>query len=200
MSLFGRLPKQKNKFQGGVLGGDGGIWCVPCDAAYACRIDPVTDEVAIVGTLPAQHDKYQGGYADGDGNVFCVPECGRRVLKIRSGRASEDAFVDAYLARLGLGCEAPSLSYLSRLVEHHLERIPFENVELVLGGTPDLASRALRAKLLDRRRGGHCVELNGLFSELLAKLGFAVRLLACRVLAGPERGGCLLYTSPSPRD
>ena len=23
-----------------VLGGDGGIWCVPCDAAHACRIDP----------------------------------------------------------------------------------------------------------------------------------------------------------------
>ncbi|CAH0368352.1 unnamed protein product [Pelagomonas calceolata] len=189
VSLFGRLPKQKNKFQGGVLGGDGGIWCVPCDAAYACRIDPVTDEVAIVGTLPSQHDKYQGGYADGDGNVICIPECGRRVLKIRSGRGHEDAFVDAYLARLGLGREAPSLTYLARLVEHHLERIPFENVELVLGGTPDLSSRALRAKLLDRRRGGHCVELNGLFSELLAKLGFAVRLLACRVLAGPERGG-----------
>ena len=28
-----------------------------------------------------------------------------------------------------------------------------------------------------------------MFSELLAKLGFSVRLLACRVLAGPERGG-----------
>lgn len=189
VTLFGQLPAQKNKFQGGVLGGDGGIWCVPCDASYACRIDPVTEEVALVGRLPLQKDKYQGGYSDEDGNVFCVPECGRRVLKIRSGRANENAFVAAYVARLGLHRETPSVAYLATLIERHLERIPFENIELVMGGTPELSSKALRAKLIHRRRGGHCVELNGLFAELLAKLGFSVQLVACRTLAGPERGG-----------
>ena len=88
-----------------MLGGDGGIWCVPCDAAYACQIDPVTDEAGhcMERCRPNTDRCTQGGYADGDGNVICIPECGRRVLKIRSGRGHEDAFVDAVLGEAGPG-------------------------------------------------------------------------------------------------
>ena len=57
MTLFGDLPKLKNKWQGGVVGGDGAIWCVPCDAPYALRIDPLLDKCELVGALPPRSDR-----------------------------------------------------------------------------------------------------------------------------------------------
>ena len=115
------------------------------------------------------------------------------VFRVRPARAQDssqgagrDAFV-ACLARLGLGREAPSLSICqTRRASFRTHSVRERRARAGRHARPVVAR--LRAKLLDEA-GRPRVELNGLFSELLAKLGFAVRLLACRVLAGPERGG-----------
>ncbi len=45
----------------------------------------------------------------------------------------------------------------------------------------------MRAKLIGAGRGGYCLELNGIFGEALAALGFTARPLLCRVRMGaPE--------------
>jgi N-hydroxyarylamine O-acetyltransferase len=70
---------------------------------------------------------------------------------------------------------------LRRLHLAHLRHIPFENLDIHLGNPILLDTDALYDKIVRRRRGGFCYELNGLFAELLRALGFRVTLLSARV-------------------
>jgi N-hydroxyarylamine O-acetyltransferase len=63
--------------------------------------------------------------------------------------------------------------------------VPFENLSIHLGERVQLDDSGLLAKLVDRRRGGFCYELNGGFALLLRSLGFRVTVLAARVF-GPD--------------
>ena len=58
--------------------------------------------------------------------------------------------------------------------------MPFENLDVWLGRPIRLEEGALFDKMVRRRRGGFCYELNGLFAVLLRALGFEVSLLAAR--------------------
>lgn len=93
--------------------------------------------------------------------------------------------IDAYLARLGYqGSTAPSLAALDALTRAHSQSIPFENLDVLLRRPIHLEPQRLYDKLVATRRGGYCFELNGLFLELLVRLGFAARPLAARVRLG----------------
>jgi N-hydroxyarylamine O-acetyltransferase len=89
--------------------------------------------------------------------------------------------VDAYLARLGAS-RATDLGDLHRL---HQTAVPFENLSIHLGERISLSVNDLFDKIVVRRRGGFCYELNGLFGELLSALGHTVTRLAARVGDGP---------------
>jgi N-hydroxyarylamine O-acetyltransferase len=96
--------------------------------------------------------------------------------------------VEAYLARIGAARPARAdAAALRELQLRHLLVVPFENLSIHLGEPIVLEPGALRDKLVRRRRGGFCYELNGAFSELLSALGFQVTLLAARVF-GPDGG------------
>jgi N-hydroxyarylamine O-acetyltransferase len=91
--------------------------------------------------------------------------------------------VDAYLARIGAPRPAqPDADSLRELQVRHLMAVPFENLSIHLGESIVLDEQALVEKLVGRRRGGFCYELNGAFSALLTALGFSVTLLAARVV------------------
>ncbi|MEU4119947.1 arylamine N-acetyltransferase [Kitasatospora sp. NPDC028055] len=95
----------------------------------------------------------------------------------------------AYLERIGVPDPgAPSAAGLARLQEAHLRAVPFENLSVHLGEPIVLDPAALVAKVVDRRRGGFCYELNGAFAELLRSLGYRVSLLAARVFGGEQPG------------
>ncbi|EOD05776.1 hypothetical protein EMIHUDRAFT_219862 [Emiliania huxleyi CCMP1516] len=103
--------------------------------------------------------------------------------------------VEAYLERLGLpaAClaDGPTLPLLETLVEAHLATLPFSNLSQHLAGgdaAPSLSPSRLQEKLLARRHGGNCFELNGLFALLLRDIGLETLLLQCRVWTGRERG------------
>jgi N-hydroxyarylamine O-acetyltransferase len=90
--------------------------------------------------------------------------------------------VDAYLRRIGHeGSRQASPETLRSLHRHHLFTIPFENLDIPLGVPIRLDLALLYDKIVTRRRGGFCYELNGLFGELLATLGFRVQMLSARV-------------------
>jgi N-hydroxyarylamine O-acetyltransferase len=94
--------------------------------------------------------------------------------------------VQAYLDRIGYrGSLAPTPGTLRALHVAHLRTVPFENLSIHAGQPIVLTEDALFEKVVVRRRGGFCYELNGLFAALLRALGFDVDLLA----AGVARGG-----------
>lgn len=81
--------------------------------------------------------------------------------------------VPGYLARLGLDLEPPSLAALQRLHAAHVERVPYELLDLQLGQPPSLEPSVSIARIL-QGRGGGCYHLNGAFSALLRELGYQV--------------------------
>ncbi len=90
-----------------------------------------------------------------------------------------DIDVAAYLARIGYrGATSPTLSTLAALQLAHLRTVPFENLSVLNRRPISLQPADLYAKIVTRRRGGFCYELNGLFAMLLRRLGFHVTLLA----------------------
>jgi N-hydroxyarylamine O-acetyltransferase len=90
--------------------------------------------------------------------------------------------VDAYLARIGAPRPATvDAAALRELHERHLAAVPFENLDVIMGVPIELTEGAVLAKVVDRRRGGYCYELNGAFALLLRALGFEVSLLAAAV-------------------
>jgi N-hydroxyarylamine O-acetyltransferase len=89
--------------------------------------------------------------------------------------------VAAYLARISyVGPVASTLPVLQALHVAHLQRVPFENLDMHLGRPISLAEEDLFAKIVLRRRGGFCYELNGLFAALLREIGYDVTLLAAQ--------------------
>ncbi len=90
--------------------------------------------------------------------------------------------VDEYLRRIGVSARPePSVASLVELQRAHLGSVPFENLDIHLGVPIRLDLDEILAKVVGRRRGGFCYELNGAFAWLLRELGFTVTLLEARV-------------------
>jgi N-hydroxyarylamine O-acetyltransferase len=97
--------------------------------------------------------------------------------------------IDAYLGRIGARRpSAANIEALRELHERHLAAIPFENLSVHLPERITLDEGALFDKIVRRRRGGFCYELNGAFAALLRALGFEVTLLSARVFVADRLG------------
>lgn len=90
--------------------------------------------------------------------------------------------VATYLQRLNYtGPTEPTAETLRELHRAHLLAVPFENLDIHLGREIVLDDERLYGKIVERRRGGFCYELNGAFAALLKELGFSVQKLAAGV-------------------
>ncbi|HET9896026.1 MAG TPA: arylamine N-acetyltransferase [Streptosporangiaceae bacterium] len=67
------------------------------------------------------------------------------------------------------------------LHQAHLLTVPFENLSIHLGEDISLDESGLLDKIVTRRRGGFCYELNGAFALLLEALGARVERLSAKV-------------------
>src|SRR5580692_6895353 len=83
--------------------------------------------------------------------------------------------VDAYLERIGL-TERPlaTLAGLTALHRAHLLAIPYDALDIQLGRPVTIERPAIYEKIVGRRRGGWCYEMNGIFGWALGQLGFRV--------------------------
>src|SRR5262245_26732641 len=90
--------------------------------------------------------------------------------------------LDAYFARIGYqGAREATTPALRAIHLGHATRIPFENLDVLLGRPIRIDLESVQAKLVQRRRGGYCFEQNGLLASVLEQLGFGVTRLQARV-------------------
>lgn len=90
--------------------------------------------------------------------------------------------IQAYLDRINYhGSLEPTARTLRDLQVAHLLTVPFENLSIHNAEPIVLNDAALFDKIVNRRRGGFCYELNGLFAALLRALGFKVEMLSAGV-------------------
>jgi len=95
----------------------------------------------------------------------------------------------AYLQRIGYhGQREPTVRTLSQLHSAHMYSVPFENLDIRLGRPIVLSLPSLFDKIVRRRRGGFCYELNSMFAWLLQEIGFKVQMLSGRVFNGSVPG------------
>ena len=97
---------------------------------------------------------------------------------------------NAYLQRINyIGETTLTLDTLKALHHAQLYTIPFENFDIQLGRGINLNPETIFEKLVHKRRGGYCFELNGLFLMALKAFGFEVRPLLARThVAGTPTG------------
>jgi N-hydroxyarylamine O-acetyltransferase len=108
----------------------------------------------------------------------------------------------AYFERIGV--EPPASidgEALRTLHRAHQLTVPFENLSIHLGEPILLGEADLVDKVVRRRRGGFCYELNGAFALLLEASGARVRRVAARVYGedglGPPFDHLALVVGPA---
>jgi N-hydroxyarylamine O-acetyltransferase len=93
-----------------------------------------------------------------------------------------------YLQRIAYTGEV-KLDYatLKQLMICHLQSVPFENLDVLAGKPISLDPQTIVDKIVYRRRGGYCYEVNGVFAMALDSIGFPYRIVACRPMFYPVR-------------
>jgi N-hydroxyarylamine O-acetyltransferase len=88
-----------------------------------------------------------------------------------------------YLERIGLTDDLhPDLATLDKLILAHLRSVPFENLDVFDAETDIVLDiDSLFDKIVTRRRGGYCFELNAMFMSLLKSAGFECYPVMVRV-------------------
>jgi N-hydroxyarylamine O-acetyltransferase len=91
-----------------------------------------------------------------------------------------------YFDRIGwrgaLSTTSPTLDTLTSLMRAHMARIPFENLDVLLGRGIRVDLDSVYAKLVESKRGGYCFEHSTLFRAALEHVGFQPVPHAARVV------------------
>ncbi|MCB2113206.1 MAG: arylamine N-acetyltransferase [Parvularculaceae bacterium] len=91
--------------------------------------------------------------------------------------------LNAYLARIGVrGPVKPDIDGLRRVHRAHALSLTYENLDVQLGAPSDRSAANAFDKIVNRRRGGWCYEMNGLLGWALDEIGFRVTRLAGAVM------------------
>jgi len=97
----------------------------------------------------------------------------------------ESCSVQGYLERIGYhGPLDGSAETLSALQEAHVLTVPYENLDIMRGKYLSIEIPDVYEKVVVRKRGGYCFELNGLFAWLLRELKYDVTEYYGRFLFG----------------
>lgn len=80
----------------------------------------------------------------------------------------------AYLTRLGVAAQPPSVEAMRMLVQRHAERVPYETLWIHAGEAWSLDPYESAARIALQGRGGYCYHMNGALGLLLSSLGYSV--------------------------
>lgn len=95
--------------------------------------------------------------------------------------------VQAYLDRVNYaGTPSVSADTLIGLHQAHAFAIPFENLDVMHGVPIRLDQERFYEKIVGKKRGGLCFEMNGLFKLVLDRIGFTSWFIAGQVYFPPD--------------
>lgn len=101
---------------------------------------------------------------------------------------AENFSLQSYIERIGLDVVPPAgRSGVAKLMRAQLFAVPFENLDVQAGRGVSMLPADIVAKIVGRRRGGFCYEVNGLFAMALEALGIPYRFVAARPMFYPAR-------------
>jgi len=107
---------------------------------------------------------------------------------LKTRQTMTDSEIQEYLLRINHPDCTADIDGLTRVQKNHMEYIPFENLDIVVGKKIRLDHLHLFRKIISNKRGGYCFELNTLYAELLKFIGFSPRPVLGRVwLSNPMR-------------
>ena len=96
--------------------------------------------------------------------------------------------LQTYFDRIGYSGEPRAdLASVSAIMRRHLFTVPFENLDVLAGKGVSMEPEAIVDKIVRRRRGGYCYEVNGLFAMALEALGVPYRFVGCRPMTYAAR-------------
>ncbi|WP_426244159.1 arylamine N-acetyltransferase family protein [Nocardioides sp. LHG3406-4] len=95
----------------------------------------------------------------------------------------------AYLSRLGIAEAPPTLATLEALHRAHLELLPYNNLDIMLGSPQPVDEAACLRQVVETGRSGYCFHQNGALGAGLQHLGFTV-----------ERRHGHVWSDPGARD
>lgn len=117
----------------------------------------------------------------------------REIPQTRTTNSKHSEQVDQYFKRIQLPKHyyhdqhpALDIDLLSALQACHITAIPYENLSLHYAESVSLSLDVseIHEKLVQRRRGGYCMENNILFYHVLLFLGFRVYVTGARLFRG----------------
>jgi len=97
--------------------------------------------------------------------------------------------ITKFYERVGLSPDTKgetTLQFLKKLQLASLFSIPYENIEQVSGKAVSLNPDDVYDKVVIRKRGGYCFELNALFQRALNEIGFVTERYLARFWRGEE--------------
>lgn len=91
-----------------------------------------------------------------------------------------------YYRRIAYGGDSKANAQtLIELMRHQLLTVPFENLDVRAGRVVSLVPEEIVEKIIGRKRGGYCYEVNGLFAMALEALGIEYQFIAARPMFYP---------------
>ena len=93
-----------------------------------------------------------------------------------------------YLHRIDYtGTPKADIETVTRMMRRQLFSVPFENLDVQAGKIVSLVPEDIVEKIVNRKRGGYCYEVNGLFAMALESLGIRYQYVAARPMIYPAR-------------
>ncbi|NMW20800.1 MAG: arylamine N-acetyltransferase [Chlorobiaceae bacterium] len=96
--------------------------------------------------------------------------------------------LEKYFDRVGYnGNASKDIVTLTDIMRCQLFSVPFENLDVQAGKIVSLVPEEIVEKIVMRKRGGYCYEVNGLFAMALQELGVPYIFVAARPMIYPVR-------------
>ena len=101
---------------------------------------------------------------------------------------AENFVLQEYFDRIDFSGDAKAyIVTITGMMRCQLFSVPFENLDVQAGKIVSLVPEEIVDKIIGRKRGGYCFEVNGLFAMALEALGFPYQFVAARPMMYPVR-------------